>query len=255
MERFCGWPVNVEDKKFYSVTTGLVRNNWDEKHPGMVRAEYFLGAEGKNVTGWMPVASPYASQECGMYALPEIGSEVIIAFNMGDGNCPIVIGCLWNQKNSLPKKTAAEGNTIKRFRTKGGCEVVFREEKEKEAIELSTPAGLRLCIEDEKKTIAIEDKDKKNGILLKAEEGSVKLFADKKMVLEVGGKAMVTLDGSAGAVTVKGDDVKEEASKSYTVKGQNVKLEGTQMEINGKSQLSLKSNGVTQVKGSLVKIN
>lgn len=249
------WLVNGADERICSVTTGLVKNNWDEEHPGMIKAEYFLGAEGQNVTGWIPVAVPYAFKDCGMYLLPEIGSEVVIAFNMGDRNCPLVIGCLWNQVNELPKDTATENNVLKRFKTKGGCEVVFEEEKDKEAIEIHTPAGLKIRIEDENQTIAMEDKEKKNGILIEAKEGSVKVFADKKMVIEVGGKEMFALDGNANSATLKADSIKEEASKSYQLKAQNVKLEGTQTDVEGKSKLSVQSGGIAQLKGATVKIN
>lgn len=255
MEMFHEWITNGTEEKICSITTGLVKNNWDDGHPGMVKAEYFLGTQGKNVTGWVPVAVPYAFKDCGMYMLPEIGSEVVIAFNMGDRSCPVVIGCLWNQKNEIPKDTATEKNTIKRFKTKGGCEVVFEEEKDKESVEVHTPAGLKIRIEDENQTIAIEDKEKKNGIFIGSKEGSVKLFADKKIILEAGGGAMLTLDGNAGSVTVKADDIKEEASKSYQVKSQNAKLEGTQTDIEGKSRLAVKSDGIVQLQGATVKIN
>lgn len=255
MGMFHEWIVSGADERVCSVTTGLVKNNWDDGHPGMVKVEYFLGTQGKNVTGWLPVAAPYAYEDCGIYLLPEIGSEVVIAFNMGDRNCPVVIGCLWNKKNKLMKDTAVEGNKIKRFKTKGGCEVVFEEEKGKEAIEVHTPASLKLRIEDENQTITIQDKEKKNGILIDAKKGSIELFADKKMTLAVGGKEMFSLDGSKNSVTVKADEIKEETTKSHTVTGQNVKLDGTQIAIKGKSQLSVQSNGMAQFKGATVKIN
>lgn len=255
MGMFNEWVVSGADERVCSVTTGLVKNNWDDGHPGMVKVEYFLGTQGQNVTGWIPVAVPYAYKECGMYMLPEIGSEVVIAFNMGDRNCPVVIGCLWNQKNTLMQDTATEGNLIKRFKTKGGCEVVFEEEQGKEAIEVHTPASLKLRLEDENQTIVIEDKEEKNGVLIDAKEGSVKLFADKKMTLEVSQKPMLTLDGSKNSITVKADEIQEEAAKSCTVKGQNVQLEGTQMDIKGKSQLSVQSSGMAQLKGATVQIN
>lgn len=255
MGMFNEWVISGADEKICSVTTGLVKNNWDDGHPGMVKVEYFLGTQGKNVTGWVPVMAPYAYQDCGMYFLPEIGSEVVIAFNMGDRNCPIIIGCLWNKKNKLMKDTASEGNKIKRFKTKGGCEVVFEEEKGKEAIEVHTPANLKIRIEDEKQTITIQDKEKKNGVSIDAKEGSMQLFADKKITVEVGKKAMMTFDGSKNSVTVKADDIKEEATKACALKGQNVQLEGTQMNIKGKSQLSVQSSGMAQIKGATVKIN
>lgn len=249
------WVISGADERICSVATGVVKNNWDSKYPGMVRVEYFLGTAGKNVTGWIPVAMPYAFTDCGLYALPEIGAEVVIAFNMGDRNCPIIIGCLWNKKNTLPKDTAAEGNKIKRFRTKGGCEVVFEEEKEKETIEMHTPGGLMIRMEDGENAITIQDKDEKNGAFIGAKTGEVKLFADQKMILEVGGKAMVKLEGNAGSLSLDADDIKAEGTKGFEVKGQNVKLEGTQMDIQGKSKLAVQSSGMAQIKGATVKIN
>ncbi len=238
-----------------SIITGLVKENWDDAHPGMVKAEYFLGTAGKNVTGWIPVAVPYAHKDCGLYLLPEIGSEVVIAFHMGNRNCPVVLGCLWNQKNALPANTATKKNTIKRFKSKGGCEVVFEEEKDKEAIEIHTPGGLMFRFDDEKKKILAADGEQKNGISIDAKAGEVKLFGDGKLVLEVGGNAILTLDGKAKSATIKADSIKGDASQSYEVSGQNLKIEGTQTEIKGKSQLNLQSSGMTQVKGATVKIN
>lgn len=249
------WMLSERAEKVCSITTGLVKNNWDDKHPGMIQAEYFLGTAGKNVTGWIPVAMPYAYKDCGMYALAEIGSEVVIAFNMGDRNCPIVIGCLWNKRNPLPDGIAVEKNNIKCFKTKGGCEVIFDDEKDKETIEIHTPAGLMLKLDDGEKTASILDKDKKNGLLIELAEGNVTLLAEKKMIFQLGGKEMITLDGTTGTVTTKGDDIKQEATKGFSLKAQNTKIEGTQTDICGNSQLSLQSGGVAQIKGATVKIN
>lgn len=255
MGMFQDWVDNGADERICSVTTGLVKNNWDKDHPGMVKVEYFLGTRGKNVTGWIPVAVPYASKECGMYALPEIGSEVVIAFNMGDRNCPIVIGCLWNQKNTIPKETVTEKNTIKRFKTKEGSEVVFDEEKGKEKIAIHTPSGLHITIDDEEQKISVQDKEKKNSLEISAKEGALSVAADKKVEFKIGGKQMLLLDGNSGTITAKTDNIKLEPTKMLTVKSQNIKAEGTQMELKGNSKLAIQSGGVAELKGSMVKIN
>ncbi|MCH5264617.1 MAG: hypothetical protein J1F02_01870 [Lachnospiraceae bacterium] len=238
-----------------SITTGVVKENWDGEHPGMVKAEYFLGNEGSNVTSWLPVASPYAFQECGMYLLPEVGAEVVIAFHMGDRNCPVVIGSLWNGKNTLPPETAMEKNTVKRLKTKGGCEIVFNDEEGKESISIQTPGQLQLKIEDEKQTIVLQDKEGKNGVSIQGEEGTVTVRADKKMVLEVGGDAILTLDGSAKSAALKADTITEEASQTLKLKGQNTSLEGGMLEIKGESSLKAESSGMAEIKGTMVKIN
>ena len=40
------------------IVTGIVKENWDEKHKGQLKVEYNLGEEGKNLTGWVPVMTP-----------------------------------------------------------------------------------------------------------------------------------------------------------------------------------------------------
>ena len=246
--------IGVSDERIPSIVTGLVKENFDAEHPGMVKVDYYLGEHGKNKTGWVPVMSPYAFKNCGAYAMPEVGTEVVIAFNMGDRNCPIVIGCLWNKKNDVPKKTSVEGNTIKRFLTKGGCEVEFNDEKEKESIEVTTPNKLMIRIDDEKKSITIQDKDKKNQIVLNSEDGSISIAAGKKLSLKVGGQTKITLEEKG--VSVKAEKVDIEATNAATVKGaSSTKINGAQVTVKGDSKLSLQSSGVTQVKGTTVKLN
>lgn len=249
------WMLPDREEKICSVTTGLVKNNWDNEHQGMLQVEYFLGTTGKNVTGWIPVAMPYAYKDCGMYALAEIGSEVVIAFNMGDRNCPIVIGCLWNKKNPLPDATAKENNTVKRFKTKGGCEVIFDDEKDKETIALHTPAGLTLKLDDEKQTISLFDKDQKNGLLLQAKEGSVTLSAEKEIRLKAGDKGTITLNANTGMISIQSDDISQKAKKGFKLEAQNGSIKGTQLDISGESKLSVQSSAIAQIKAATVKIN
>ncbi len=240
------------DERVSGVVTGEVRENWDEKHPGMVKVEYFLGEKGKNTSGWMPVASFYAYNGCGAYVLPEIGSEVVVAFNMGDRNCPMVIGSLWNKKNVLPDKTANKDNIVRRFKTKGGCEVEFSDEKDKQSIDIHTPKGLKVSLADEKSIITISDKEGKNLLTIKAGEGAIEVTAEKKLTLSAGGKSTITLEQSG--LTLKADKINAEAGNALTLKGQSVKAEGNQMNITGKSQMNLSSSGNTKIKGSLVNI-
>lgn len=245
------------DIRISGITTGKVKDNWDEEHQGMVKVEYFLGEKGQNVTGWVPVASPYAYKNCGLYLLPEVGSEVVIAFEMGDRNCPIVIGSLWNKKNTIPKKTAKEKNTVKRFKTKGGCEVIFDDEEGKESICVQTPKNLHIKLDDEKKTITMQDKEGKNGITIHTETGSMTIKAEKKMVLEVGGKAVLTMEGE-GETSLNGEaaKIKMHASQTLNLKGQSASLEGGgTLELKGGSSLKAHSSGAAELKGTVVKIN
>ncbi|MCH5341010.1 MAG: hypothetical protein J1E01_06065 [Acetatifactor sp.] len=236
------------------IITGLVKENWDEEHPGMVKVEYFLGEQGKNLTGWVPVAVPYAGKEYGYYALPEVGTEVVLAFQMGNRNCPIVLGCIWNQQNALPKETANENNTVKKLLTKGGCEIQFSEEEGKEQILVHTPKGLKVLLEDENETIQLGDKDGKSGVSVDTKNGAVTILADKTLELKVGGNVMLSLNGSSKAIDIKGGKLSCNADQSLELKGQTLKLEGTSTQIKGSGTLKLEADGTAQLKGAMVQL-
>lgn len=237
------------------IVIGIVRENWDKEHPGMVKVEYFLGEKGKNHTGWIPVMVPYAGKEYGTYVLPEVGSEVVISFQMGNRNCPMVLGCIWSKENSVPKETAKEKNTVKRLRTKSGCEIVFSEEAGEEQIMIETPKNLKILLEDKKETIQISDKDGKNGILLDTKQGTLTLLAEKSVEIKVGGNVMASLDGKSKTVQFTSGKFAAKADQSAEIKGQTVKVDGTSINVKGSGTLKLESSGSTQVKGSMVQIN
>lgn len=238
-----------------SIATGTVKENYNKDFPGMVRVELFLGEQGKNVTGWIPVMTPYAGAEYGFYALPEIGSEVVVAFNLGDRNRPVVIGNIWSDKNKLPKGSATEKNTAKQWITKGGNEIVIDDTQDKAKITVKTKKEMSFSIDEEKKLIAVHDKDKKNGIEIDSGKGVVTITADKKLVIKVGGNDAVTVDGTGKKITLKSASVAVNADNALEAKGQNVKLSGTAVKVDGTSSLQLSSSGSTQVKGTIVKIN
>ena len=237
------------------IITGLVKENWDEEHPGMVKVEYFLGETGRNLTGWVPVAVPYAGNGYGYYALPEVGTEVVLAFQMGNRNCPIVLGCIWNQQNALPGETANENNSVKKLLTKGGCEIQLSGEKDEEQIQIQTPKGLKLLLEDKNETIQLVDTDGKSGVSIDTKNGAVTIQADKTLEFKVGGDVMLSLKGSSKAIEIKGGKLTCNADQSLELKGQTLKLEGTSTEVKGSGTLKLEAGGTAQLKGAMVQLN
>lgn len=244
------------------ITTGIVKENWDQEHQGMVKVEMYLGEAGKNVTGWIPVMTSYAGADYGNYQLPEIGQEVVIGFHFGERNYPIVLGCLWNKKNTLPKDTANKDNTIKRFRTKGGCEVVFEEEKGKEKIMVTTPGKLAFTIEDEQKIIKIKDEKEENLIKMDCKNGTMSFQAKKKMEFKIGKEAVISVDDKS--IKMNNDTISQDAKQKIAISGQNVNVEAkanvgiaakANVNVEGKAGAKVNSSGLLEVKGSMVKIN
>jgi len=96
-----GWPPRAPDdeenepKRFYGVTTGRVINLIDPMFLGRVQVQLpfivFL-----DLSPWARIATPMSGVLCGVSFLPQIGDEVLVAFEQGDVNVPYVIGSLWN---------------------------------------------------------------------------------------------------------------------------------------------------------------
>ena len=250
-----GVPPDISNGNIHGIVTGTVKENYNKDFPGKVRIELFLGENGKNVTGWIPVMSSYAGTNHGSYILPEVGSEVVVAFQMGDRNRPIVLGSLWSDKNNLPENVSTEKNTTKKFITKGENELLIDDTQDKQKITVKTKNGKGIEIDEEKDRISLYDKDNKNSITIDSKKGEITISADKKIILKVGGSEAAVFDGSSKKISLKSTTIELKADKDFNAKGQTTKIDGTSVKVNGASSLQLSSSGSTQVKGTMVKIN
>jgi uncharacterized protein involved in type VI secretion and phage assembly len=60
----------------------------------------YLG--GQNQSYWAPVATMMAGNKRGSWFMPQVGDEVLIAFNQDDVAHPFVIGFMWNGADAPP---------------------------------------------------------------------------------------------------------------------------------------------------------
>ncbi|CAO3443982.1 phage baseplate assembly protein V [Azospirillum largimobile] len=80
------------------VAVGLVR---ERDGQGRVRLEYpWLDRDLRS--DWIPIASAMAGGGRGLFMMPEIGDEVLVAFQHGDFEHPVVVGFLWNGVDKPP---------------------------------------------------------------------------------------------------------------------------------------------------------
>ena len=71
----------------------------------------------------------------GTYMIPNMGDEVLVAFEHGDVNAPYVLGCLWNATKPPPLPSPVP--QLRAIRTPLGNQVGFRELPP--AITITTP--------------------------------------------------------------------------------------------------------------------
>lgn len=245
----------LQNKNRYGVMRAVVKENWNEECPGKVLVEFQTGESGKSITKWISVANPYCGNGYGFYFLPEIDTEVLVGSQSGDVNSLVVLGSLWNQIDKIPDQTAVEKNTIKKIKTKGGHEICFNDDDEAGGLEIKTSGALCIAMTDKDSIISVSDKEGKNTIKIDSKNGCIQICADKKLTLSVGGKSMAILDGDNKKLSFLADQINQKAGQTLQLDGQMLKMKGDTTQLKGGSSMKLESSGMTEIKGSMVKIN
>ncbi len=126
IEETLGRAESIEDtgRKFYGVTVGKVINLTDAMMLGRVQVQLpFI--DSLDLSPWARVATPMAGLTHGMYFIPNIGDEVLVAFEHGDVNAPYIIGSLWNAIARPPLPSPLP--QIRTIRTLAGNQIVLTE--------------------------------------------------------------------------------------------------------------------------------
>ena len=97
---------------------------------------------------WVRVAQMWAGNQYGTMFVPRIGMEVVVDFLEGDPDRPIVVGCVYNGKNTPPYALPehATRSTFKTLSSKGGGgfnELRFEDKKGDEEIFLHAQKNLQ----------------------------------------------------------------------------------------------------------------
>jgi uncharacterized protein involved in type VI secretion and phage assembly len=170
-----------------------------------------------------------AGKERGTFIIPEVNDEVLVAFEHGQLNRPVVIGMLWNNEDLPPEKMDEKGkNDIRAIHTRSGHKVVFNDS-------------------DDAPSILIVDNRGKNRIFINSKEKKMEIEAEGDLTITVGGKLAIT---AKSGITI-------ESSADVSLKAQgNMNLEAASaFGAKGNSEAALESSGQTEVKGTAVSIN
>ena len=192
----------LEAGSLSGVVVGLVSNNEDPD--GMARVKLtFPWLTDTEESAWARVTSFMAGGERGGYFLPEVGDEVLVAFEHGDINRAYVIGSLWNGVDKPPAANDDGKNNIRRIKSRSGHVITLDDTDGGEKIE-------------------IKDKTEKNSIIWDTAKNTITIASDKDLALNApNGK--ISLD--AKEISIKSSaDTTIEATGNMTVKGSAVNI-------------------------------
>jgi uncharacterized protein involved in type VI secretion and phage assembly len=202
-----------------ALVIGIVTNNKDPDGLGRVRVKF--PALGSDIEGWWArVATINAGNERGLYMMPEVDDEVVVAFEHGDTRRPIVIGSLYHGKAKVPKDLIDGQNNPPK--------ALFGVKSDDKAhLESQQAMTLR---SHEKMTVEIK-RDGQGGtgnLLIDAaggvEQKAAQSFAiDAQQAVTINGHASVTVE-TTGSLTLKAATIDLQASGPVNVKGAIINL-------------------------------
>jgi phage baseplate assembly protein V len=131
----------MSSRRMYGVSTGLVQEIDEAGARLRVRLPW-LGEEIDSA--WAPIATPHTGSDRGMYFLPEVGDEVLVAFEHGDFDHPFVLGYLWNGVDQPPESD----RNLRVIVTPGGHTLRFEDTDGAKKIRLETAGGRRITLDD-----------------------------------------------------------------------------------------------------------
>ncbi len=230
---------------------GLVTNNNDDQHKGMVRVK-FPALGDADESAWARIVSVGAGDARGFQVVPAVNDEVLVGFEHGDPLRPFVLGGLWNPTVTTPVAHADvfEGNNVKQWQIKSrtGHTLTFLDES---------------AADD--RTIKLLNADQ--ATMLEMKGSAVKLVSNRKPIelSDGSGKGSVTIDGQ-GNVTIKGESVKIEGGPSGITIESRARLDlkgttgakidgGPNLEAVASGMAKVQSSGQLTLKGSITMIN
>jgi uncharacterized protein involved in type VI secretion and phage assembly len=171
-----------------SVYCASVLDNRDPDRLGRVFISVpALGARGV----WARLATMMAGAQRGTWFIPEVGDEVLVAFDGSDQRAAYVIGSLWNAK-ARPPVDDGDASAVRMIRSRSG--VTIRIQEEDKALVLETCAGQRITLQDGPGSVRISDE---HGNAVTLEASGVSVTASGKVTVNAGVVAV-----SATQVTV-----------------------------------------------------
>ena len=190
----------------YGVAVGVVTNNQDSEGLGRVKVR-FPWLSDEDESHWARVLTPMAGNQRGLYFLPEVDDEVLVAFQHGDIRFPYILGALWNGKDKPPESNNG-ANNLRTIKSRSGHIIRLDDTTNAEKIE-------------------IIDKNK-NSIIVNTAKNTITVTSD----------ADITIQSTKGKLIFEGNGIEMKSQAG-------VKVEASQgMELTAGSQLNIKGSVV-----------
>jgi len=212
-EQLAGAP---EQQRYPGVVTAVVTNTDDPNDWGRVKVKFPWMTE-EAESDWARVVGNGAGPEAGLYGLPDVGDEVLVAFEQGDFSRPCVIGGLWNGQHAIPPEAAGAGSgekpLVRTWHSRSGHWLAMHDTQDNR-VEVVSAGGHKAVLDD----------------------------ANKSIMFESAGGLKITLEDNGSKITI-------ESSNEIALKATG------NMTLEASGNLDLKASGQVNVQGATINLN
>ena len=191
------------------VAIALVTKNDDDEKLCRVKVSYPWHDQPRE-SYWARLSMPMGGDGRGVVMIPEVGDEVLVAFEREDLRFPYVLGALWNGKDK-PPLTNDDGKNDKRIiQSRDKHYLLFNDNASDGAVILTHKKGRRIAFT--KDGWLVEDE---NGNTVKVETTSGAMTIEAKGTLSI----------KAQSITIEAQTTAEvKANATMTIKGATVNI-------------------------------
>jgi uncharacterized protein involved in type VI secretion and phage assembly len=150
-------PADGSAPSHFGVYPAIVTDIVDPEDLGRVEVRFpWLGQDGdRDVRAWATLCSPYADADQGLLALPEVDSQVVVAFEAGNLRRPYVIGAAWNGREALPH-APEQSNDIRLLRTRADSRLEFDDTRGAAKVRVTMASGHEVVLDDAAQEITVK---------------------------------------------------------------------------------------------------
>ncbi len=224
------------------IVTAKVTNNQDPEHLGRIKVKYSWRDE-NDESDWIRIMTPMAGNQMGVYFIPEVDDEVVIAFQNGNINFPIVLGGLWSNNIKPPDSNDDGENNIRMIKSRSGHKIIMDDKDGEEKVTIIDKSENSIVIDSKENLVTITSKQ---DMQLLAEDGKITISAKE-----------IELRSSDGTTMESGADFSVTASSgTFGVESNELSLKASaQGTLEASAGLTVKASGNTTIKGAMVMIN
>jgi uncharacterized protein involved in type VI secretion and phage assembly len=190
------------------VAIAVVTQNNDDEKSCRVKVR-FPWHEKSTESYWARLAAPMAGKDRGVVMIPEVGDEVLVAFEREDLRFPYILGALWNGQDTPPIAND-DGKNDKRLIQSRKKHYLLFDDGDRGVVELTHEKGRRVRFDDD-------------GFVVEDENGNTVKVASNSGAMTIEAKGELNI--KASKITIEAQTTIEvKASATLTLKGAMVSI-------------------------------